>query len=147
MYERVESTEAKVKELKRVAERIVSRAKKNDLASRRKVFSYLLDNQASKKLFDEIIPRVKEKDSGFFKTYHSGFRLGDNSPKMIIQLFDFKPIEKPSVDEEIVEDKKTVSKAAAKEKKIKKLTKDENKSNITTKIRSKKTTRNNKDDE
>jgi len=147
LYERLESTESKVKELKRVGERIISRAKKNDLASRRRIFSYLLDDQASKKLFNEIIPRVKEKNSGFFKTYRTGFRLGDNSSKMIIQMFDFKPIEKPEVDEEIVEDKKIASKISSKEKKIKKLTQDENKSNITTKIRSKKSTRNDKNDQ
>ncbi len=62
---RITTTDAKAKELRRFADRMVTLGKKNDLAARRRAFSYLQSHQAVKKLFDEIAPRYKDRAGGY----------------------------------------------------------------------------------
>ena len=71
---RITTTDAKAKELRRFADRMVTLGKKGDLAARRRAFSYLQSHQAVKKLFDEIAPRYKERAGGYTRVVKFGFR-------------------------------------------------------------------------
>lgn len=86
LYERIKTTTAKAKELRPVVERLFSRALKNDLNARRYLLSYLFDENATKKVFEVLVPRFKGITSGFIKTYRLGKRLGDGADIMIVEL-------------------------------------------------------------
>ena len=83
---RITTTDAKAKELRRFADRMVTLGKKGDLAARRRAFSYLQSHQAVKKLFDEIAPRYKERAGGYTRVVKYGFRRGDAAQLSIIEF-------------------------------------------------------------
>lgn len=109
LYERIETTEAKAKELKPIVEHLIVIAKKNDLASYRALLGYFFDKNAVKKVMEVLVPRFKNIQSGFIKTYRKGNRLGDGAMIMILQL------QKGDIKEEIKE-LNTESKDGTKEK-------------------------------
>jgi len=86
LYERIETTEAKAKEVKPEIEHILALAKKNDLASRRRMLGYFFDENATKKVIEVLVPRYNKISSGFIKTYRKGKRLGDGAMIMIMEL-------------------------------------------------------------
>jgi large subunit ribosomal protein L17 len=86
LYERIETTEAKAKEVKSEVEHLLSVAKKNDLATRRHLLGYFFDKNATKKVLEVLVPRYEKTSSGFIKTYRKGKRLGDNAMIMILEL-------------------------------------------------------------
>lgn len=86
--ERVETTEPRAKELRKVAERMITLAKENTLASRRRALSYLYDEDVVKKLFDEIGPRFAERQGGYTRIIKKGPRRGDGAPIAIIELVE-----------------------------------------------------------
>ena len=83
---RIETTETKAKRLRPVAERLVTFAKRGDLASRRRVQSQLTDKGAVHKLFAEIAPLVSDRNGGYTRITKLGFRKGDNAPMCVIEL-------------------------------------------------------------
>lgn len=87
-HESIETTSAKAKELRGVAERLISTAKKSDLHARRLVNQTVRDKDVLKKLFDQIAPRFLTRAGGYTRVLNSGFRRGDNAPMSIIQLTD-----------------------------------------------------------
>lgn len=90
LYERIKTTQAKAKELKPVVEHLISIAKKNDLTARRRLMSYLFDENATKKVLEVLVPRYKDLQSGFIKVYKVGPRLGDGAEMSILE---FKKVE------------------------------------------------------
>lgn len=86
LYERIETTEAKAKEVKSEVEHLLSLAKKNDLAARRRLLGYFFDKNATKKVLEVLLPRYDKLSSGFIKTYRKGKRLGDGAMIMILEL-------------------------------------------------------------
>jgi large subunit ribosomal protein L17 len=90
LYETIDTTEAKAKEVKIYLERIIARNKVNDLSAKREIFSKLFDKKAAQKLVNELYPRYKERKSGFIRSFHMGNRLGDNAPIMRLELIDKK---------------------------------------------------------
>ena len=100
----IETTEAKAKELRRVADRLISTAKKDTLSARRQVAKTIKNKKVFKAFFDEIIPQFDKRESGFTRVMKVGFRRGDSA---IISRVDLL-VEKP---------KKTEKKAAKKKKK------------------------------
>lgn len=90
LYEKVDTTEAKGKELKRFAEKIISRGKSGDISAKRKIYGTLFDKNASAKLFSELILRYKDKTSGYITICRTGNRLGDNAPTVRVELIDKK---------------------------------------------------------
>lgn len=90
LYESIVTTETKAKELKSYVEKIISKAKKNDLHARRQIGSVLFDQNATKKLFSELILRYGSRNSGFTRTYRLGTRVGDNATKIRVDLIDKK---------------------------------------------------------
>ncbi|MGH7727042.1 MAG: 50S ribosomal protein L17 [Candidatus Eiseniibacteriota bacterium] len=86
LHERVETSVAKAKEARRVAERMITFAKRGDLSARRHVDSYLFDEDATRKLFDTIAPWYKERAGGYTRIVRVGRRLGDAGEMAIFEL-------------------------------------------------------------
>src|SRR3546814_4338277 len=79
-HERIRTTLPKAKELRRVAEPLITLAKTDGVANRRVAFSRLRDKEAVGKLFVELGPRYSERPGGYLRILKCGFRPGDNAP-------------------------------------------------------------------
>jgi len=87
-HEIIKTTVPKAKELRRVAEPLITLAK-NDSASRRQLaFNRLRDRSTVTKLFNELGPRYKQRPGGYLRILKCGFRAGDNAPMAIVELVD-----------------------------------------------------------
>jgi large subunit ribosomal protein L17 len=86
LHERIETTVAKAKEARRVAERMITFAKRGDISARRHVDSYVFDPAATRKLFDTIAPWYKERAGGYTRIIRIGRRLGDAGEMVIFEL-------------------------------------------------------------
>lgn len=85
-HETIKTTLAKAKELRRVAEPMITRAKEDSVHNRRVVFSRLRDKEMVGKLFTDLGPRYKERPGGYIRILKCGFRAGDNAPMALVQL-------------------------------------------------------------
>lgn len=85
-HERIETTEAKAKELRGLAEQMITLAKRGDLHARRQVLAYLMSEDVVKKLFDEIAPKYAERQGGYTRVIKLGLRKGDAAPLAFIEL-------------------------------------------------------------
>lgn len=90
--EKIETTDAKAKELKRFAEKTIAWGKRGDLHARRQALRVISNKKTVRKLFDEIAPRFKERNGGYTRIVKAGRRRGDNAPLSIIELI---PREEP----------------------------------------------------
>ncbi|ACB83823.1 50S ribosomal protein L17 [Natranaerobius thermophilus] len=86
--EKIETTEAKAKEVSRLAEKMITLAKKNTLASRRQALSYLTDEDVVTKLFENIGPKFQERQGGYTRVLKKGPRQGDGAPMAILELVE-----------------------------------------------------------
>ena len=87
-HEQITTTLAKAKELRRFVEKIVTLGKKGDLISRRKTISTLQDNKMTKKVFDILADRYKNRTGGYTRIIKLGNRFGDNAPTAVIEFVD-----------------------------------------------------------
>lgn len=87
-HERIETTEAKAKEIRPIAEKLISLAKKGDLHARRQAASYLQSVDGVKKLFDTLGPRYADRDGGYTRILKLGPRRGDGAPLVIMELVE-----------------------------------------------------------
>ena len=87
-HEQITTTLAKAKELRRFVEKIVTLGKKGDLISRRKTISTLQDNKMTRKVFDILADRYKDRNGGYTRIIKLGNRFGDNAPTAVIELVD-----------------------------------------------------------
>ena len=87
-HEQITTTLAKAKELRRFVEKIVTLGKKGDLLSRRKTVSILQDQKMSKKVFDVLAKRYKERAGGYTRIIKLGNRFGDNAPTAVVEFVD-----------------------------------------------------------
>jgi large subunit ribosomal protein L17 len=87
-HELIQTTLPKAKELRRVAEPLITMGKKDGVANRRLAFSRLRDKQAVGKLFVELGPRYRERPGGYLRILKCGFRPGDNAPMAYVELVD-----------------------------------------------------------
>ena len=106
VHEQIETTLPKAKDLRPFVEKILHSGKKNDLHSRRRVFSYLRDNTLVNKVFDVLAKRYKNRNGGYVRVLKSGFRYGDSAPKAIIELVDRDVTSKGLVDKKRIEEEK-----------------------------------------
>jgi len=83
---RIKTTDPKAKELRRVADRMVTLGKQGDLAARRRAFAFMQSHEAVKKLFDEIAPRFKDRNGGYTRVIKFGHRRGDAALLSIIEF-------------------------------------------------------------
>jgi len=87
-HEQITTTLPKAKELRRFVEKIITLGKKGDLLSRRKIVSILQDKKMSKKVFDVLADRYKERSGGYTRIIKLGNRFGDNAPTAVIEFVD-----------------------------------------------------------
>lgn len=87
-HEVIRTTLPKAKELRRMAEPLITRAKRDSVANRRLAFSRLRDDAVVAKLFTEIGPRYAERPGGYIRILKTGPREGDNAPMALVELVD-----------------------------------------------------------
>ena len=87
-HEQIVTTLPKAKELRRVADRLITLAKKGDLHARRLAFSRIRDEAMVAKLFDTLGPRYAARTGGYTRVMKAGFRYGDSAPMAVIELVD-----------------------------------------------------------
>ena len=105
---RITTTEAKAKRLRPLAERMVTFAKRGDLASRRRVLTVVRDKSVVHVLFTEIGPRYANRNGGYTRAIKIGHRKGDNAPMVIVELVE-------PLAEQVVAEATGATKRAAKE--------------------------------
>ena len=96
-HEVIKTTLPKAKELRRVAEPILTLGKNPSLANRRLAFARLRDREIVSKLFDELGPRYATRNGGYSRILKFGFRKGDNAPMALVELMD-RPAEAEVVE-------------------------------------------------
>jgi large subunit ribosomal protein L17 len=89
-HERIETTLTKAKELRPLAERLVTRAKNDDVAARRQVARWIPDRTTVKKLFETIAPRFVDRPGGYTRILRLGARKGDAAEAAILEFVDYK---------------------------------------------------------
>ena len=87
-HEAIKTTLPKAKELRRVAEPLITMAKTDSVHKRRVAFSRLRDRDIVTKLFNELGPRYKERPGGYLRILKTGFRTGDKAPMAYVELVD-----------------------------------------------------------
>ena len=97
-HELVRTPLPKAKELRRVAEPLITLAKTDGVANRRLAFSRLRDKEAVGKLFVELGPRYKERPGGYLRILKCGFRPGDNAPMAYVELVGRPQVEAVDAD-------------------------------------------------
>lgn len=83
---RIETTVTRAKETRRMAEKMITLAKRGDLHARRQVLAYVLEEQVVKTLFDEIAPKYTERNGGYTRMIKKGPRRGDGAEVVILEL-------------------------------------------------------------
>ena len=106
-HEQISTTLPKAKELKRFVEKIISLGKKGDLFSRRKAVSILQDQKMTKKIFEVLADRYKERNGGYTRIIKLGNRFGDNASMAVIELVDRDEEAKGKDSGPIIEKKST----------------------------------------
>lgn len=114
LYEKITTTTAKAKETKSVVEKLINRSKTGDLAARRRLLAYLFDEKATKKVLEVLVPRYKNKKSGFVRIYKLGTRLGDGAQVCILELDKALVVPKEGIDDNKTIDTKRVTKETTK---------------------------------
>lgn len=88
-YERITTTEAKAKEIRPMAEKIITLGRRGDLHARRQALSYLYDSRVARKVFDEIAPRMASRPGGYLRITGVEPRKGDGARMAVIELVDY----------------------------------------------------------
>ncbi|MEN8686978.1 MAG: 50S ribosomal protein L17 [Desulfuromonadales bacterium] len=104
-HEKITTTDARAKELRKMAEKLITMARRGDLHSRRLVMQVVRDKNVVARLFDQIAPRYKERPGGYTRIIKLGHRSGDNASLSVIELVEEEFTAKP---------KKTPAKKASK---------------------------------
>lgn len=122
-YQMIKTTETKAKEVRKLAEKLISLAKKGDLHAHRQVYDVIKDRKLVKKLFDEIAPKFADREGGYTRVSKLGPRRGDGAPISVVELL----LERPEKEEKKGKKRKGEKKAKpteAKEEKPKRKKKE-----------------------
>lgn len=112
-FERITTTSAKAKEVRKAAEKLITRSKVDTVHNRRIAAKFIQDEKILNKLFTELGPRMKDRKGGYTRILKIGFRQGDAADMVILELVDYKlPTEESK--------EKSAKKADASEKPVKK---------------------------
>ena len=87
-HEQIKTTLPKAKELKRIADKLVTLGKRGDLHARRQALAAIGDRTQVQKLFGELAERYRERSGGYTRVLRAGFRYGDSAPMAVIELVD-----------------------------------------------------------
>ncbi|MBP5520542.1 MAG: 50S ribosomal protein L17 [Treponema sp.] len=115
-YERITTTKSKALEVRKSAEKLITRAKEDTVHNRREAAKFIQDEKILNKLFTEIGPRMKERNGGYTRVLKLGYRQGDAADVVILELVDYK------LETEKSEEKKPAKKAEGDAPKAKKTT-------------------------
>jgi large subunit ribosomal protein L17 len=97
-HEQIKTTLPKAKELRRVADKMITLGKRGNLHARRQAVSVLKDKALVGKLFSDLAERYKERTGGYTRVLQAGYRYGDSAPMAIIELVDRNPDAKGAGD-------------------------------------------------
>jgi large subunit ribosomal protein L17 len=86
--DRVETTVAKAKAVRPLVEKMITLGKKGDVHSRRQALSYMMTDKSVTRLFEIVAPRYTDRNGGYSRIVHTGFRKGDGGEKAFIELLD-----------------------------------------------------------
>ena len=89
-FERITTTKSKALEVRKAAEKLITRGKVDSVHNRREVAKFISDGKILNKLFTEIGPRMKERNGGYTRVLKLGFRQGDAADMVILELVDYK---------------------------------------------------------
>ena len=115
---KIQTTESKAKRLRPLAEQLITKAKRGDLAARRRVLSVVRDKDVVYALFDQIAPRYANRNGGYTRIVKTGPRKGDAAPMAIIELVEELVAPAPAA-------KKTAARKAAQQDKVEALAPEE----------------------
>lgn len=87
-HETIRTTLPKAKELRRVAEPLITMAKRDSVANRRRAFGRIRDRELVTKLFNELGPRYQQRPGGYLRILRCGYRVGDAAPMAVVELVD-----------------------------------------------------------
>lgn len=104
-HQRIETTLAKAKEVKKLAERIVTLGIKGDLHSKRLALSYIPNRKAIAKLFGEIAPRFSGRNGGYLRLIRTRNRVNDGAPMAVLEFVDYEEIRQKAEKEKKEENK------------------------------------------
>ena len=85
-YGRIQTTQDRAKETRRIAEKMITLGKRGDLHAKRQAFSYLVDEAVVAKLFDDIAPNYEDRNGGYTRILKLGPRQGDNAEVVFVEL-------------------------------------------------------------
>jgi large subunit ribosomal protein L17 len=105
LHEKVKTTSIKAKGVQPTVEKMITLAKKGDLNSIRSIDSYLLDEQAGKKLVVELAPLYKDRKGGYTRIIKFGSRAGDNAKMSIIELLDVEKLNRKVKEKKVKSEK------------------------------------------
>jgi large subunit ribosomal protein L17 len=109
-YQRIETTVAKAKETKKIAERIITLGIKGDLHAKRIALSYIPNRAVISKLFSEIAPRFSGRNGGYLRIVQTRNRVKDASPMAVLEFIDYEEVKKSkAIKSEKKEPKKTTT--------------------------------------
>jgi large subunit ribosomal protein L17 len=98
IHEQISTTLPKAKELRRVADKLITLGKRGTLHARRRAYGYLRDEASVGKLFGALAERYKKRSGGYTRVIKAGFRYGDSAPMAVIELIDRNPDAKGAGD-------------------------------------------------
>lgn len=113
-YKRIRTTLAKAKEARKHIESLITKARKNNLHSRRHVMRFIKDKEVVKELFNEIISKIGDRPGGYTRVVKLGNRMGDAASMAILELVDYNDVITKKAEEH--KEKKEAKKEAKKEK-------------------------------
>ena len=120
-YKRIKTTLAKAKETRSFAEKLMTKARKNDLHAKKQVMNLIKDKEVVKELFSDIIPKIGERPGGYTRVVKLGYRQGDAAQMAILELVDYNEVVTARAEQQ-----KEKREAKAKEKEAKAKTEKEN---------------------
>ncbi|MGN0737624.1 50S ribosomal protein L17 [Treponema sp.] len=112
-FERITTTKSKALEVRKAAEKLITRSKVDSVHNRREAAKFIQDEKILNKLFTEIGPRMKERNGGYTRVLKLGYRQGDAADMVILELVDYK-LEKDAPEEKSGTPAKKAAKPAAK---------------------------------
>ena len=112
-FERITTTKSKALEVRKAAEKLITRSKVDSVHNRREAAKFIQDEKILNKLITEIGPRMKERNGGYTRVLKLGYRQGDAADMVILELVDYK-LEKDAPEEKSAAPAKKAAKPAAK---------------------------------
>ena len=110
-YERITTTKSKALEVRKSAEKLITRAKEDTVHNRRQAAKFIADEKILNKLFTEIGPRMKERNGGYTRVLKLGYRQGDAADVVILELVDYKLDDGSNAKDDAPKAKKAAPKA------------------------------------